>query len=183
MKNCFLFLIRGLGCVACAAALWTISAAGQTSPPILAVGGSVEEPLSLTLSNLQAMPRTKATIHDKNGADVTFEGVALFELVRRAKPRLTDKCCSNTVNTVIIVRAADSYQALFSLPELDPKFNDRQILLADRRQGQALNTAQGPLQIIVPDDKAHARWVRQVNLIEVFPVGDVRGAFTNSPPP
>jgi hypothetical protein len=36
------------------------------------------------------------------------------------------------------------------------------ILLADRRDGQPLAAAEGPLRLVVPDEKRHARWVRQV---------------------
>ena len=49
------------------------------------------------------------------------------------------------------------YRAVFALPELDPDFNDRVILLADRRDGQALSAKDGPLQIIVPGEKRHSR--------------------------
>ena len=35
------------------------------------------------------------------------------------------------------------------------------VLLADHRDGQPLSTAEGPLRLVVPDEKRHARWVRQ----------------------
>jgi hypothetical protein len=57
------------------------------------------------------------------------------------------------------------------LPELDPKFGKHEILIADRRDGQAISAAKGPLEIIVPDDKVYSRWVRQANFIEILPVG------------
>jgi hypothetical protein len=47
-------------------------------------------------------------------------------------------------------------------PELAPSFTDRTILLADRRDGKPLSDREGPLQVIVPGEKKHARWVRQV---------------------
>jgi len=182
MNKYHLTLIRGLACLACASTLQETPAAGQITQPALVVRGAVEQPLSLALTNLLAMPRIKVTAQEKDGGQVTFEGVALYELLRQAKPRLTDKCCSNAVNTVVIIRAADNYQALFLLPELDPKFTARRILLADRRDGQSLNPSQGPLQIVVPDEKVHARWVRQVTVIEVVPLGDRAGISTNPAP-
>lgn len=113
-------------------------------------------------------------------AKPNLKGVALFEVVQRAKPKLSEHCCSNAINMVVVIKAADNYQAAFSLPELDPKFGRREILLADRREGQPLGPAQGPLEIIVPDEKVHARWVRQVNPIVVLSVGDLRVTSTNS---
>ena len=107
----------------------------QTNDGILLVRGAVDQPLDLSLSDLQSMPRIKITVREKGGTEAAFEGVSLYEIVSRAKPRLTDKCCINAINTVVIVKAADKYQALFSLPELDPKFDDRQVVLADKREG------------------------------------------------
>lgn len=167
--------IRRLACALFVAALLARPVTAQTNNGVLAVRGSVERPLILALPDLQAMPRVKVTVREKDGTEATFEGVSLYEVISRAKLRLSDKCCSNAINTVVIVKAADKYQALFSLPELDPKFDNRQVVLADTREGRPLSPTQGPLQIIVPDDKVHARWVRQANLIEVLPIGDLRG--------
>jgi hypothetical protein len=182
MNKCYLSLIRGLASLACASTLLGTPAVGQITEPALLVRGAVAQPLSLSLSNMLAMPRIKMTAQEKDGSHVAFEGIALYELLRLAQPMLTDKCCSNAVNTVVVVRAADNYQALFSLPELDPKFTARQILVADRRDGQPLSPSQGPLQIIVPDEKVHGRWVRQVKIIEVLPLGDLSEVSTNRSP-
>jgi hypothetical protein len=67
----------------------------------------------------------------------------------------------------LVVEAADGYRAVFALPELDPLFTDRVILLADRRDGKSLSEREGPLRIIVPGEKRPARWVRQVVALKV----------------
>ncbi len=59
----------------------------------------------------------------------------------------------------LVVGATDGYRAVFALPELDHAFTDRIILLADRRDGKPLFEKEGPLPIVVPDEK---REVRQV---------------------
>ena len=48
-----------------------------------------------------------------------------------------------------------------------PGFTDRVILLADRRDGKPLSAREGPFQVIVPGEKKHARWVRQVIRLKV----------------
>jgi hypothetical protein len=149
----------------------------QTNDTVLSVGGSVEQSLTLSLPDLQAMPRVTVKAQEKGGSEATFEGVALYEVVMRAKPKLTPHCCSNAVNTVVVVKAADNYQAAFSLPELDPKFGKHNIVVADRRDGQPLDASKGPLEIIVPDDKVYSRWVRQAGFIEVLPVGQLPSAI------
>ncbi len=67
----------------------------------------------------------------------------------------------------LVVEAADGYRAVFALSELDPAFTDRVILLADRRDGQPISTRDGPLQVVVPGEKKHARWVRQVIRLKI----------------
>jgi DMSO/TMAO reductase YedYZ molybdopterin-dependent catalytic subunit len=183
MKRSIFFFIRRLALGVVVAELLASSAVAQTNTAILAVAGAVEQPLALALADLQAMPRTKLETQDKDGSGATYEGVALYELVKRAKPRLSEHCCSNTVNTVVVVKAADNYQAAFSLPELDHRFGHLTILLADRRNGQPLGPRQGPLEIVVPEEKAYGRWVRQVNLVEVFMVGDLRNASSGAQAP
>src|SRR4029453_4292132 len=49
--------------------------------------------------------------------------------------------------------AADGFQAVFALPELDTASADRGVLLADARDGQALSDNEGPLRIAAPAEK------------------------------
>jgi hypothetical protein len=44
---------------------------------------------------------------------------------------------------------------------------DRIILLADRRGGKPLGGKEGPWRVIVPDERHHAQWVRQVITLRV----------------
>jgi hypothetical protein len=46
---------------------------------------------------------------------------------------------------------------VFPLAEFDPGFSDQVILVADRRDGQPLNSREGPRRLIVPRDKRPAR--------------------------
>ena len=62
----------------------------------------------------------------------------------------------------LLVEAADGYRVVFAPPELDLTFSDRMVLLAERRDGKPMSEKEGRLRIVVPDEKRHARWVRQV---------------------
>ncbi|MBA3513757.1 MAG: hypothetical protein H0T77_05215 [Pyrinomonadaceae bacterium] len=62
----------------------------------------------------------------------------------------------------LIVEASDGYRAVFALPEFDHAFTDRIIILANRRDGKSLAEKEGPLRLVVPDEKRQGRWVRQV---------------------
>lgn len=152
------------------------SAGVSSNASTLLITGAVEHPLTLSPSDLSQMPRSQLTARDKNDLETQFGGVALFELVSRAKPLLTKHCCSNAVNAIVIVGAADGYRVIFSLPEIDPEFTANRVLLADRREDQPMRAPEGPLRLVVPDEKSYARWVRQVTSIELRIIGP-----TNSP--
>lgn len=70
----------------------------------------------------------------------------------------------------VIATAPDGYRVLFSLTEFDAAFNDRAVLLADRRNGKPLDSREGPLRLIVAGDERHARWIREVTSLEVVRV-------------
>ena len=67
--------------------------------------------------------------------------------------------------------ATDGYRAVFALPGLDHAYTDRIVILADRRDGKPLTEKEGPLRIVVADEKREARWfVRLFRLLFAEPV-------------
>jgi DMSO/TMAO reductase YedYZ molybdopterin-dependent catalytic subunit len=134
---------------------------------VLHVRGIVAHPLVLGMSDLAAMQRASVNVAGQKGAKILYQGVPLFEVLSRAgipdgtSPR-------DTRNTLYVtVTAADGYRVVFALAELDPGFSDRTVLLADRRVGQPLTSREGPLRIVVPGEKLHARWVREVQSLDL----------------
>ncbi len=139
---------------------------GQTpslaSATILKVGGEVSNPLKLSASDLVKMSRVSARAKDHYGRESVFEGVPVGEILKMAGVRFGEQLRGKDLALYLLVEAADGYRAVFALPEVDAAFNDTLVLLADRRDGKPLSDADGALQIIVPNEKRHARWVRQV---------------------
>jgi DMSO/TMAO reductase YedYZ molybdopterin-dependent catalytic subunit len=148
-----------------------IAAQGQapapTSKVILRVGGDVPRPLELTTPELARLPRQTVRGRDHEGKEAEFAGVPLVELLKAAGVKFGQDLRGPALASYLVVEAADGYRAVFALPELDPAFTDRVILLADRRDGKTLGEREGPLRIIVPGEKRHARWVRQVIALKV----------------
>ena len=70
----------------------------------------------------------------------------------------------------LLVEAADGYRAVITLPELDPAFTDKQILLVFLRDGKPLGEKEGPYRIVIPEEKRMARWVRQVTTLRIVDV-------------
>ncbi len=133
-----------------------------TADSLLSIGGEVERPLKLTAADLSKLPRRTVRAKDHDGKEASFEGVELGEVLKLAGVKSGEALRGKSLALFLVVEARDGYRAVFALPELDRAFTDRVILLADRRDGKALAAAEGPLRIVVPDEKRQGRWVRQV---------------------
>jgi len=134
---------------------------------LLTVSGEVEHPLKLTASDLGALPRLTVRAKEHSGQEAAFEGVALIEILRMSGVKFGEAVRGKALSTYLVVRASDNYQVVFTPPEVDPAFTDRTTLLADKKNGAPLSAAEGPLRIVVPDEKRQARWVRNVISISV----------------
>ena len=105
---------------------------------------------------------------DHNGKEGKFDGVSLGAVLKAAGVKFGEQLRGKALATYLLVNAEDGYQAVYALPEVDPELTDRLILLADARDGVPLPAKIGPLQIIVPGDKQHSRWVRQVKSLIIM---------------
>ncbi|MBE1160314.1 molybdopterin-dependent oxidoreductase [Dyella acidiphila] len=145
-------------------------AQAQTTPPAastIRVLVDGKPPLTLDRSALAAMPRTSidtAAIHHEPATH--WQGVTLEEVLQRAGAVSGEQLRGKSMSTVVRVSAADHYQVVFSLGELDPLLGNEQVLLADTQDGQPLSK-NGPFRLVVPGDKRPARWIHSVTTIEV----------------
>ena len=64
--------------------------------------------------------------------------------------------------------ALDGYKVVYALPEIDTSFTDKTILVADRKNDGPLDAKEAPLQIIIPAEKQHTRWVRQLCALKIL---------------
>lgn len=157
-RRSFLLLTVTLAC--------TVFAQGQRKTvvpsPILTVGGEVAKPLGLFPADLAKLPRQTAVVKGQDGKDVTYQGFALVDVLKLAGVEFDTMLKGNSLGLYVVAEAADKFRVVFALPELDPAFADRVIILADKQNGIALDPMQGPLRLIVPGEKKPSRWVRQV---------------------
>jgi DMSO/TMAO reductase YedYZ molybdopterin-dependent catalytic subunit len=143
------------------------TSAPTDSSVFLAVSGEVPHPLSLSSAEFAKLPRQTVRAKGHDGVESQFQGVPLAEILARAGVPSGNELRGKAMTLYLVIEAADGYRAVFALPELDPAYADRVILLADRRDGQPLNAHDGPLQVVVPGEKKHARWVRQVIRLKI----------------
>ena len=120
----------------------------------------------LTAAQIAALPRTSVTISD-HGTKATFEGTELTNLLTMVGVPTGEKLRGKELAGYLMIEAADGYRALFALPETDPAFAGRKIILADRRDGKPLSEKEGPFRVVVEGEKRQARCVRQVTRIIV----------------
>jgi DMSO/TMAO reductase YedYZ molybdopterin-dependent catalytic subunit len=159
-----LCLTCGLAAVQSAKAQTTQTA----SPPQLKITGGISTPLSLTLADLKAMPRTTlhvANPHEKK-AEV-YEGVALEELLKKAGAPRGEQLRGPQMAAYVIAEAEDGYRVTFSLAELDSGIGDAEVVVADTLGGAPIGGKVGPLRLVAPHDKRPARWVRMLKSITV----------------
>jgi DMSO/TMAO reductase YedYZ molybdopterin-dependent catalytic subunit len=133
----------------------------------LQVAGEVARPLNISGDEFARLSRQAVKARGHDGVDSQFEGVSLAEILSKAGVPTGKDVRGPAAALYVSVEASDGYRAVFALAELDPAFTDRIILLADRRDGKPLSARDGPLQVIVPGEKRHARWVRQVIKLKV----------------
>jgi DMSO/TMAO reductase YedYZ molybdopterin-dependent catalytic subunit len=132
----------------------------------LTITGDVSTPLTLSLADLKAMPRTTVTA-DEQGRPVKYEGVLVSELLTRAGAPMGRGMGGNGLSAYVRAIAGDDYEVLFSLGELDAGLTSNDIIVADTADGKPLFDYQGPLRIIAPHDKRGARSVRMLLRLDV----------------
>jgi hypothetical protein len=124
---------------------------GQAGEPVapaadfqLRIGGDVERPLTINAVDFAKLERHTVRARGHDGREGTFEGVAIVDLLRLAGVPLGKDLRGDRMLTDLVVEATDGYRVLFALPEIDPAFTERTILLVDRRDQQPLSSHDGP---------------------------------------
>jgi DMSO/TMAO reductase YedYZ molybdopterin-dependent catalytic subunit len=160
-----LMLIRGILCTLIITLYATVpepAQTGEASKISLRVSGEVERQLTLSAEDLAKLPRRSVKAKDHGGKESEFEGSPLVAVLTLAGVKFGEGLRGKNLELYLVVEAADGYRAVYALPELDPAYTDKVILLADKRDGKPMDAREGPLRIVVPDEKRQARWVRQV---------------------
>lgn len=137
----------------------------------LTVTGTVDKPLSLSIRDLRNLPRTTVkALNAHEGKEETYEGVLLGELLAEAGVPRGEKIRGAAMATYVEAEGADGYRVILSLAETDSGFQDSEVIVADKMNGQPIGANLGPLRLVVPHDKRPGRWVRMLQSIKVVTV-------------
>ena len=139
----------------------TAMTATSVSAQAIEVVGLDGKSVSVQLATLER----RTVVTQDRGLRAEFQGVAVRDVLIKAG--VPFELRGPAMARVVIASAPDGYRVAYAIAELDPGFTDQVVLLADRRDGKPLLPDTGPFQIVVPNDKRAARWIRQVNRLEV----------------
>src|ERR1700678_650143 len=128
-----------------------------------------EKQTILARADIEALPRVKVT-SSASGASTTFEGVSLRAVLAKAVVGYGETLKGKRMASCLLVEAADGYRVVFALPELDPAFTEKQVILAFLKDGKSLDDKEGPYRIVIPEEKRMARWIRQVTTLKIVDV-------------
>lgn len=134
----------------------------------LTIKGEVPSPRTLTLEDISKLPRRSVQTKEPDGSTVVYEGPELAEVLKVAGVTFGEDLKGARLSTFLLVTAPDGLMVVFALPELDSSYTDQVIILADMRDGKPLSASDGPLRVIVPDEKRKSRWIKQVTTLSVL---------------
>lgn len=127
------------------------------------------KPTILSRADLEALPHVKvqASAHD---VSASFEGVTLKSVLEKAGVSFGETLRGKRLASCLVAEASDGYRVVIALPEMDPAFTDKQIIVAFLKDGKLLDEKEGPYRIVIPDEKRPARWIRQLTALKIVSV-------------
>ncbi|MES2810240.1 MAG: molybdopterin-binding protein [Bacteroidota bacterium] len=131
------------------------------------LSGEVTTPLTIDKAAFEQFKQVTVVRKDRDGKDHSYSGVVLADILQKGGVTLGPELRGENLTKYVIVEAADGYQIVFALAELDKEFTDRLIILADKVDGMTLPVGDGPFRIIVQDEKKPARCMKQVTELRV----------------
>lgn len=146
-----------------------ILGAAESSAPVseVTIVDPAGEETKLALPLAKELKREKIVV-EHEGVDETYEGVPLAAALEQAKIELGQPAHGKAILRYVIVTGDDGYETLLSIGEIDPFVAREKILLAESQDGQTFDRANGPLRLIIPQDKVGRRWVKRVAKVRVI---------------
>ena len=84
-----------------------------------------------------------------SGKQSAYDGVELKSILEKAGVGLGESLKGKRLASCLLVGAADGYRVVIALPEIDPAFADKRIILALLKDGKPLDAIEGPYRIII----------------------------------
>lgn len=160
-KSWLVLILAGAICAVCQQQ----APAPSTALVVKTIAGQT---LTLGLQDFAKLPQVHVTATDHDGKKHEYAGVSLRDLLTQAGVATGDGLRGKELADYVVAEALDGYRVVLSVAELDPAFGNTQAIVATKIDGQPLQSPDGPLRLIVPGDKRHARWVRMLTSVSVM---------------
>jgi hypothetical protein len=139
-------------------------------PALVLTNDATNQAVILKPADIKAMDHVTVSVHNAHAnADQTYSGVPLAALLAKLNAPLGDQLHGKAMTTGFVARGSDGYEVLLSLAEVDPAFHGGDVIVADTLDGKPIEK-NGPIQLVVTEDKRPARWVRNlvsISLVEI----------------
>ena len=133
----------------------------------LTVRGAGDKPVTLQPADINSLPQKSVKVKEQSGQEATYSGATLADVMKKAGMNFEANLHGKALTKYLLVEAADKYRVVFALPEFDPNFSDKVVLVATKKDGKPLSPEEGPYRFIVPAEKRQARWIRQVRVLSL----------------
>jgi hypothetical protein len=134
----------------------------------VAVSGEGGKAVALDLAALDKLPQRHVQA-EAHGHKADCSGASLIDVLAQVGAPSGDKLRGKDLALYVRVRAADGYQVVYALAELDPQFRGEDVpVLTHQCEGKLLDAKDGPFRIVAPSEKRPARWIRQVTAIDLL---------------
>ena len=144
-------------------------AAKPSSPPNTAVSvkGEDGKTESFDAAALAKLPQHE--VHaEAHGKAVTCSGPTLSDVLAKVGAPQGEALRGKSLSLYVKVTGRDDYRVVYSLAELDTASHDNVPIITTHCDGKDLDDNEGPFRVIYPGEKRPARWIRQVNSIELL---------------
>lgn len=133
----------------------------------VSIAGDVVKPFELTKALHASMKQIIVKVKQNDGTSHEYKGVSLYDILTKAEAIPNQQLRGKSLTKYILVTAADGYQVVLAIAEIDPAFTDHLVILATTMDGEELPANLGPFRLIVTGDKKAARSAMRVTNIDV----------------
>lgn len=140
----------------------------KTGGELTVLASGRAQPLKLSPTELKSMPHITVMFHNSHtNADENYSGVRLADILSKVGTPLGSELGGKALANYIVAQGSDGYQAVLALAEVDPSFHPGEVIVADTMDGKPLDAHNGPVKLVVTEDKRPARSVRNLVSIEL----------------
>lgn len=152
---------------------------GSSGEREVAIGGALDQPADLTVSDLRERPATTQTVSYLSGSTPTtrtYTGTSLWGLLDDAGIQTDASRRNDILNRYVVATGGDGYRAVFALGEINPDFGNRASLvvyseLVNGRPEALVDS--GYIRVTAPGDVRGGRYVSDLVRLDVHGSGSV----------